>query len=55
MEDISFHVYKYNVSLRKDGKEWRRLKLFQEHAKIGKFHHLYYWPTFTSYILVTRC
>ncbi len=44
MEDISFHVYEYTVSLRKDSKECRRLELMQKRTKIGKFHCLYYWP-----------
>ncbi len=35
-EDISFHVYKYKVSLRKDGKEHRRLELVQKRTMIGK-------------------
>jgi hypothetical protein len=43
-EDISFHVYKYKVSLCKDCKEQRWLELVWQSAKIGEFHHLYYWP-----------
>ncbi len=43
-EEILFHVYEYKVSVRKDGKEQRRLELVQKCAKIGEFHHLYYWP-----------
>ena len=39
-EDISFHVYEYKVSLRKDGKECRRLELVQKRMKIGKVHCL---------------
>ncbi len=61
-EDISFHVYEYKVSLRKDGKEHRQLELVQKRTTIGKFHHLYYWPALghgryhsTSYVLVARC
>jgi hypothetical protein len=56
-EDISFHVYKYKVSLRKDGKGRRRLELVQKRTTIGEFHCLYYWPVLgrgwydsTSYI-----
>jgi hypothetical protein len=62
MEDISFHVYEYKITLRKDGKERRRLELVQKHTKIGKFHHLYYWPALsrgwyysTSYMLAACC
>ncbi len=62
MEDISFHVYKYKVSLRKDGKECRQLELVQKCTMIGKFHCLYYWPALshgryhsTSYMLAARC
>ncbi len=61
-EDISFHVYEYKVSLRKDGKEHRRLELVQKHTTIGEFHRLYYWPVLgrgryhsTSYMLAARC
>jgi hypothetical protein len=61
-EDISFHVYKYKVSLRKDGKERRRLELVQKHTTIGEFPCLYYWPALsrglyhsTSYMLAARC
>ncbi len=61
-EDISFHVYKYKVSLRKDGKERRRLELVQKRTMIGEFHCLYYWPALgrgwyhsTSYMLAARC
>ncbi len=62
MEDISFHVYKYKVSLCKDGKERRQLELVQKRTKISKFHCLYYWPALgcgqyhsTSYMLAVRC
>ncbi len=62
VEDISFHVYEYKVSLRKDGKERRRLELVQKRTAIGKFHCLYYWPALdrgryhsTSYMLAARC
>jgi hypothetical protein len=62
MEDISFHFYKYKMSLRKDGKERRRLQLVQKCAKIGEFHHLYNRPALgrghyhsTSYRLVPLC
>ncbi len=55
-------MYKYKVSLRKDGKERRRLELVQKRTKIGKFHCLYYWPALgrgwyhsTSYMLAVRC
>jgi hypothetical protein len=34
-EDISFHVYEYKVSLRKDGKERRQLELVQKCTKIS--------------------
>ncbi len=61
-EDISFHVYKYKVSLRKDGKEHRQLELVQKLTTNGKFHCLYYWPALgcggyhsTSYMLAARC
>ena len=61
-EDISFHVYKYKVSLHKDGKEWRRLKLVQKRAKNSKFYCVYYGPALghgrycsTSYRLTARC
>jgi hypothetical protein len=61
-EDISFHVYKYKVSLRKDGKEPRRLELVQKCTTIGEFHCLYYWPALgcgwyhsTSYMLAACC
>jgi hypothetical protein len=61
-EDISFHVYEYKVSLRKDGKEHRQLELMQKHTKIGKFHFLSYRPALgqgryhsTSYKLAARC
>lgn len=44
-EQILFHVYKYKVSLHKDSKERRQLKLVvQKQATIGKFHRLYYVP-----------
>ena len=43
-ENISFHVYEYKTSLRKDGKERRRLELVQKHCKIGKFHRIHYLP-----------
>jgi hypothetical protein len=62
VEDILFHVYKCKVSLRKDGKERRRLELVQKRTTIGEFHRLYNWPTLrrgryhsTSYILAARC
>jgi hypothetical protein len=61
-EDISFHIYEYKVSLRKDDKEQRRLELVQKHTKIGEFHCLYYRPAlghgryfFTSYMLAACC
>ena len=61
-EDISFHVYEYKVSVRKDGKERRRLELVQKRAKIGEFHRRYYGPALgrgryhsTSYRLAARC
>jgi hypothetical protein len=61
-EYMSFHVYEYKTSLRKDGKERRRLELVQKHCKIGKFHRLHYWPALgreryhmTSYLLAARC
>ncbi len=61
-EDISFHVYKYKVSLRKDGKECKRLELVQKCTTIGELHRLYYWPALgrgryhsTSYMLAARC
>ena len=50
------------MSLRKDGKERRRLELVQKCAKIGKFHCLYYGPALgrghyhsTSYRLAAHC
>jgi hypothetical protein len=62
VEDISFHVYEYKVSLHKDGKEHRQLELVQKHTTIGKLHCLYYWPAFgrgryhsISYMLAARC
>ena len=61
-EDISFHVYKYKVSMRKDGKERRWLEPIQKRAKIGEFHQLYYGHTLgrrryhsTSYRLAAGC
>jgi hypothetical protein len=61
-EDISFHMYKYKVSLCKNGKERRQLELVQKCTKIGKFYHLYYWPALgrgwyhsTSYMLAACC
>ena len=61
-EDISFHVYEYKVSQRKDGKEQRQLKLVQKGTTIGKFHRLFYGPApgrgryhMTSYKLVAQC
>ncbi len=61
-ENISFHVYEYKVSLRKDGKEQRRLELIQKQTTIGKFHRLFYGPALgrgryhmTSYKLAARC
>jgi hypothetical protein len=62
VEDISFHVYNYKASLRKDGKERRRLELVQKCTKIGDFNCLYYWPALvrgqyhsTSYMLAVCC
>ncbi len=62
VEDISFHIYEYKVSLCKDGKERRQLELVQKHTTISKFHRLYYWPALgrgryhsTSYMLAARC
>ena len=62
MEDISFHVYEYKVSLHKDGKERRRLELVQKRTKIGQFHRVYYGPALgrgryhsTSYRLAACC
>jgi hypothetical protein len=43
-EQICFHVYKYQVLLRANGKEWRRLELVQKRTMIGKFHCLFYVP-----------
>ncbi len=61
-EDMSFHMYEYNVSLRKDIKERRQLELVQKRTKFGKFHCLYYWLALgcgwyhsTSYMLAARC
>ncbi len=61
-EDVSFYIYKYKVSLRKDGNEHRWLELVQKHTKIGNFHCLYYWPTLmcgwhhsTTYMLAACC
>jgi hypothetical protein len=61
-EEISFHVYEYKVSLRKDGKERRRLELVQKRTTIDEFHRLYYGPALgrgryhsTSYMLAARC
>ncbi len=55
-------MYEYKVSLRKDGKEHRQLKLVQKRTKIGEFHCLYYWPALvrgryhsTSYMLAACC
>ncbi len=55
-------MYKYKVSLHKDGKEHRWLELVQKRTKIGKFHCLYYWPALgrgryhsTSYMLAAGC
>jgi hypothetical protein len=55
-------VYKYKVSLRKDGKERRWLELMQKRTKIGKLHSLYYWPALghgryhsTSSMLAAHC
>jgi hypothetical protein len=62
MEDISFHMYEYKVSLHKDGKEHRPLELMQKPTKIGKFHCLYYLPALgrgryhsTSFMLAAHC
>ncbi len=62
VEDISFHVYEYKVSLCKDGKERRRLELVQKRTTISEFHRLYYWPALgrgwyysTSYMLAACC
>ena len=62
VEEISFHVYETKVSLRKDGKERRRLELVQKRCTIGEFHRVYYWPALgrgryhsTSYKLAARC
>jgi hypothetical protein len=44
-EVISFHVYEYKVSQRKDGKERRRLELVQKRTTIGKFHRLFLWSS----------
>ena len=41
VEEISFHVYETKVSLRKDGKERRRLELVQKRCTIGEFHRVY--------------
>jgi len=61
-EYISFHVYEYKVSLRKDGKERKRLELVQKNCTIGEFHCVYYLPALgrgryhsTSYRLAARC
>jgi hypothetical protein len=61
-EVISFHVYEYKVSQRKDGKERRRLELVQKRTTIGEFHRLFYGPALgrgryhmTSYKLAARC
>jgi hypothetical protein len=61
-ENISFHVYEYKTSLRKDIKERRWLELVQKHCKFGKFHRIHYWPALgrgrhhmISYLLVARC
>ncbi len=43
-EYISFHTYKYKVSLRKDSKEHRQLELVQKRTKICKFCCHYYCP-----------
>ncbi len=61
-EYISFHIYEYKVTLRKDGKEQRRLELVQKSCTIGEFHRVYYLPALgrgryhsTSYRLAARC
>ncbi len=61
-EEITFHVYKYTVLLRKDGKERRRVELVQKRATIGEFHQLYYVLALgrgryhmTSYKPAARC
>jgi hypothetical protein len=43
-ELISFHVYKYKVLLRKDGKEPQRLELVQKRTMIGEFHRVFFVP-----------
>ncbi len=43
-EQISFQVYGYQESLRKDGKTRRRLELIEKRTSIGKFHRFYYGP-----------
>jgi hypothetical protein len=61
-EMILYHVYKYKVSLRADGKERWRLELVQKRTTIGKFHRLYYVLMLergryhmSSYKLAARC
>jgi hypothetical protein len=61
-EEISFHIYEYVTSLRKDGKPRKRLELKQRRASIGKFHREYYGPAIqrfkyhhTSFMLAPRC
>ncbi len=61
-EYISFHMYKYKVTLCEDGKEHRWLELVQKRTKISKFHCLNYLPALgrgqyhsTSYMLAARC
>ncbi len=61
-EMISYHVYKYKVSLCADGKECWQLELVQKQTMIGEFHHLYYDPALergryhmSSYKLAAQC
>jgi hypothetical protein len=61
-EMISYHVYKYKVLLRADGKERWQLELVQKRTTIGDFHRLSYVPALergryhmSSYKLAARC
>jgi hypothetical protein len=61
-EHICFEIYKYQVSLRANGKERRHLKLVQKWTMIGKFHCLFYVPALgrgryhmMSYKLAAQC
>ena len=61
-EEISFHIYEYVKSYRKDGKPRKRLELKQKRTSIGKFHREYYGPAIqrfkyhhTSFTLAPRC